>query len=48
MGCGFRYLLKQEHEVHLVVTDPARIVVAEEMKWDMQEDWKTEIITIFR
>ncbi|HAA09270.1 MAG: UbiX family flavin prenyltransferase [Syntrophomonadaceae bacterium] len=36
-------LLKQEHEVHLVVTDPARIVIAEEMKWDMQEDWKTEI-----
>jgi 4-hydroxy-3-polyprenylbenzoate decarboxylase len=36
-------LLKQQHEIHLVVTDPARIVIQEEMKWDMQGDWKTVI-----
>lgn len=36
-------LLKQQHEIHLVVTDPARIVIQEEMKWDMQGDWKAVI-----
>lgn len=36
-------LLKQQHEVHLVVTDPACIVIEEEMKWDMQGDWKAVI-----
>ena len=37
------FLLNQNYEVHLVVTDPARIVIAQEMKWDIEEDWKLAI-----
>lgn len=36
-------LLKQQTEVHLVVTNPGRIVIEQEMKWDMQGDWKANI-----
>lgn len=37
------FLLNQNYEVHLVVTDPARIVIAQEMKWDMEGDWKSAL-----
>lgn len=36
-------LLNQNYEVHLVVTDPARIVITQEMKWDIEGDWKSAI-----
>lgn len=36
-------LLQQQMEVHLVVSDPARMVIEHEMKWNMQGEWKAEI-----
>jgi len=36
-------LLRQQAEVHLVVTNPARIVIEHELKWDMQGDWKANL-----
>lgn len=37
------FLLDHNYEVHLVVTDPARIVIAQEMKWDIERNWKSSI-----
>ncbi|HOQ08814.1 MAG TPA: flavin prenyltransferase UbiX [Syntrophomonadaceae bacterium] len=36
-------LLQQQTEVHLVVTGPGRIVIEQEMEWDMQGDWKAAL-----
>jgi len=36
-------LLQKQTEVHLVVTNPGRIVIEHEMNWDMQGNWKANI-----